>query len=208
MLLRRYVTYLVKHGHLQEFFIEGGRSRSGRMAHPKVGLLSTMISAYMRGVRKELLFVPVSITYENVMEDEVFGDENTGRSKTKENLFSLLRARDLFGKKYGDVLIRFGQAIPLSRFVQARLNRLEVRPSDERNIVTSLAYTLTRKIREQSDISLTSLTCLSLISAAGYGRSKAQLQHHISTLCSIAKLVSPLSTLPHLLINSLMVIPI
>ncbi len=190
MLIKRYVTYLIKRGHLQEFFIEGGRSRSGKMSQPKLGLLSTMVNAFVKGVRRDILFVPVSFTYENLMEDEVFGDENTGRSKTKENLFSLLAARDLFRRKYGEVILKFGQAISLGEFV-AELERRDLsKRVDTRTIVATLATKISQNIRDQSDISLTSLAYSALMSSPGYGLLAAELSEQIKNMARLAKLVS------------------
>ncbi len=182
LLLKRYVTYLVKRGYLQEFFIEGGRSRSGRMAQPKVGLLSTMVTAYLKGIRKDILFVPTSIIYENVVEGEVFGEENTGRSKAKETLSSLFRARDFFRKKYGEVIIRFGDAIPLSRIA----SQLNSGNEDGRAITTALATTLSHAIRDQSDISLNSLAYTALLSSGTYGLARDQFVRRIQALVELA----------------------
>ncbi|MEZ4754856.1 MAG: 1-acyl-sn-glycerol-3-phosphate acyltransferase [Bdellovibrionota bacterium] len=85
IVLKRYISYLIKRGHLQKFYIEGGRSRTGKMRRPKIGLLSMFVEAYSRGLRKDIAFIPVSLTYENVVEDSAYGTENTGSAKVKEN---------------------------------------------------------------------------------------------------------------------------
>lgn len=189
MLIKRYVTYLIKRGHLQEFFIEGGRSRSGKMAQPKLGLLSTMVNGFLKGVRRDILFIPVSFTYENLMEDEVFGDENTGRSKTKENLFSLLAARELFRRKYGEVIVRFGPAISLNNFVSTLERKDLSKRLDSRHIVGKLASTVSQNIRDQSDISLTSLAYSALMMSPRYGLLASELSQQVKNLAYLAKLV-------------------
>ncbi|MCB0311495.1 MAG: 1-acyl-sn-glycerol-3-phosphate acyltransferase, partial [Bdellovibrionales bacterium] len=189
LVLRRYVTYLVKRGHVQEFFIEGGRSRSGKMGQPKVGLLATIVNAYLHGLRKNILFVPVSLTYENVIEDEVFGDENTGRSKTKENLVSLLRAADVLKRRYGDVIIRFGDPISLAEFSKDYSNGQPGRIVKEKALVGDLASRLIQTIRDQSDVSLTYLAHTALMSSSGYGMSRQELAHSIRNLAQIATVV-------------------
>ncbi len=168
LLLRRYVTYLLKRGHLQEFFIEGGRSRSGKMRHPKVGLLKIFTEAYLQGVRRDILFVPVGITYEYVVEDKVFGDENTGQAKLKEDLFALFRALKIFQKKYGDVVISFGEPIALSSIAQGK-------PAESRAIVSALARTATFRIRDQTSPSLTNLAYTAILMSPRYGVSRTTL---------------------------------
>lgn len=179
LLLRRYVTYLIKRGHLQEFFIEGGRSRSGRMRPPKVGLLSIMTDAYMKGLRRDILFVPVSITYETVVEDKVYGDENTGRRKLKENALSLVQASKIFHKSYGDVILHFGTPLSVAAFREQHTNRAA---EEDRSLVIELAHELTRSIRQQSHVSLTSLAATALLLAPRYALPRKLLVAQIRAL--------------------------
>ncbi|MCB0332552.1 MAG: 1-acyl-sn-glycerol-3-phosphate acyltransferase, partial [Bdellovibrionales bacterium] len=184
LVLKRYVTYLVKRGHLQEFFIEGGRSRSGRMRPPRLGLLSIMVSAYLRGERKDILFVPVSISYEHVIEDSEYGKENTGLSKTKENLSSLLRARSIFRNNYKEVIIQFGSPMSLSHF------RSNLRKEDRRRgpMVNKLGLSITRDIELQSSVGLRTLTYTALLLSPRYGLPKQKLEESIHSLARLASL--------------------
>ena len=184
LVLRRYVTYLVKRGHLQEFFIEGGRSRSGRMRAPRLGLLNIMVSAYLRGERKDILFVPVSICYEHVIEDGVYGKENTGLDKTKENLASLFRARSIFRQDYKELIIQFGKPLRLSQFRKdLRLEERKRRP-----LVSKLGNALTRSIELQSSVGLRNLTCTALLIAPRYGLPREKLEQRVRDLAHLASL--------------------
>jgi len=206
LVLKRYVTYLVKRGHMQEFFIEGGRSRTGKMLPPKLGLLSIMLESWLKGLRKDILFVPVSITYENLIEDKVFADENIGHFKKKESLISLIRAFDIFQRKYGEAVINFGKPLSLSRFWAEhspeetphnrtpdtkRLNREKAEPpqpaarrarADGRAVLKELGLVITHAIRNQINPSLTGLAYSALLMAPNYGLPKAQLVKTIKTL--------------------------
>jgi glycerol-3-phosphate O-acyltransferase len=180
LMLKRYVSYLVKRGHMQEFFIEGGRSRSGRMRQPKVGLLSIFIDAYTKGFKDDIAFVPVSITYENVIEDSVYGQENTGRAKTKESLLGLFKAGSIFKRRYGDVVINFGPAISLKDCLTVEKT---IKSNEGAKIsVTNFALHITRKIREQTNPSLTSLIHTALLVSPAYGLSKQELIENIKNL--------------------------
>ncbi|MBN8548171.1 MAG: 1-acyl-sn-glycerol-3-phosphate acyltransferase [Deltaproteobacteria bacterium] len=188
LLLRRYVTYLVKRGHLQEFFIEGGRSRSGKMRPPKVGILSIIVDAFLKGLRKDILFVPVSLSYENVIEEKAFGDENTGQSKQKENVLALLKAGSIFKKQYGEVSVRFGEPLSLQQF----WNDLRTRRGegcDERNLVLEFANVLTRTIRDQTAVSLSSLAYTALMNAPRYALRRRELASTIRALAELSSLV-------------------
>lgn len=184
VVLKRYVTYLTKRGHTQEFFIEGGRSRSGKMRPPRLGLLRVFIDAYRDGVRKDILFVPVSIAYETVIEDKVFGQENTGQKKEKESLRSLFKARKTLGRKYGEVQVSFGE--PYS--VKEALNPHDVGTSEKevRIAAQKLADNLTIQIRDQSSISLSGLAYTAIMAAPNYGLNRAEL---IDTIKALAELI-------------------
>ncbi|RMG39673.1 MAG: hypothetical protein D6719_12820, partial [Candidatus Dadabacteria bacterium] len=188
MVLKRYVTYLIKRGHLNCFFIEGGRSRSGRMRPPKGGLLSIITSSVLKGQKRDVLFVPVSITYENVIEDKTFGAENTGLSKEKESLRALLKVRKIFGKKYGEVIVTFGEPLSFSKFCETRHG--ETSQPNERQIVTELGFELTRRIQSQIDLTLTSLVYCSLMLAPHYGLRKQDLIKSITNLAKLARAYS------------------
>lgn len=188
LLLRRYVTYLVKRGHLQEFFIEGGRSRSGKMRPPKLGILSIIADAYLKGVRRDILFVPVSISYENVIEDTVFGEENTGQVKKKESFVALLKARSIFQKKYGDVSLHFGEPISIEQFDK----KFRAGPdADSRGMVLELASVLTRTIRDQTTLSLSSLAYTALMMAPRYSLRRTELVEVIRDLAALAEITAP-----------------
>jgi len=186
LVLRRYVTYLMQRGHSQMFFIEGGRSRSGKMMRPKMGLLGVLFEAYRKGIRKDILFIPVSISYEQVIEDQEFGSENTGRSKTKENLFSLFHALDIFKKKYGEVIINFGTPLPVSKFIVERdPSSVTSSRGDERNSVQELGLTLVRGIRNHISPSLTNLAYSSLMMAPHYGLPRSALAESVRNLARL-----------------------
>lgn len=191
LLLRRYVTYLVKRGHLQEFFIEGGRSRSGKMRPPKVGILSIIVSAYQKGLRKDIHFVPVSISYESVIEDKTFGDENTGRKKEKESFLALLKAGSIFKRKYGQVSLNFGAPISLQQF--ARDASIRAGGRDERGLVHEIAHVITRRIQDQTDISLSGLAYTALLMAPRYSLERSELVNAVRSLAEVAASLQHLS---------------
>lgn len=182
--LRRYVTYLVKRGHLQEFFIEGGRSRSGKMRPPRLGLLGVIVEAYRRRLRKDILFVPVSITYERVVEDRVYGAENTGQKKERESFLSLLKARSIFRHRYGDVFIHFGKPLSLAAYIQASPEKKE-----PRQLVSPLGYDLTRAIRNQIPLTLTAVTYSLLLTGPRYGLTRAMLTEGVHAMARLARIL-------------------
>lgn len=116
-LFRRYVQQLIKDGVTQEFFIEGGRSRSGRMLQPRLGMLEMVLEAFARGVRQDVYLVPVGFSYERLVEEGSMADERAGARKGRENLFALLRAGSVLRRRHGTMSLRFGEPIALSEAV-------------------------------------------------------------------------------------------
>src|SRR5262249_56624287 len=72
MVFRKYLTFLIREGYTQEFFIEGGRTRTGKMVQPKLGMLSAVVNAFGHGIRRDLYLVPVSIHYGRIPREEVY----------------------------------------------------------------------------------------------------------------------------------------
>jgi len=112
---RRYVGHLVKEGFTQEFFIEGGRSRTGKSLAPRLGMLSWNIEAFVASGRRDLFFVPVAITYERLVEESSMVDELEGGAKQKESVLALVRARKVLEHRFGSVFVNFGEPISLAQ---------------------------------------------------------------------------------------------
>src|SRR3546814_10694390 len=83
--LSEYVAQLVAGGDSSWYFIEGGRSRTGRLLQPKGGMISMTVRAFLRQPTRPVLFQPVYNGYEKLMEGSSYLDELTGKPKEKES---------------------------------------------------------------------------------------------------------------------------
>ena len=114
---REYLHTMLSKGFPIEYFIEGGRSRSGRTLAPKVGLLGMTVESFMREHSRPLLLVPVNISYEKLLEGRGLVAELEGQPKQRESLRTLvLAARDL-RHEYGSVYVNFGQPLAMDHFL-------------------------------------------------------------------------------------------
>lgn len=121
LIFRSYLNFLIREGYNQEFFIEGSRSRTGKLLPPKLGMLSAIVDSFLRGVRRDLHFVPVSIQYSRVVEEQSYQRELEGSVKEKETFGALLRAaRKLLDQRYGDVQVTFAEPISLAEVLGGR----------------------------------------------------------------------------------------
>jgi glycerol-3-phosphate O-acyltransferase len=168
---RNYLTFLIREGYTQEFFIEGGRSRTGKILTPKLGMLSAIVNAFVTGVRRDLYLVPVSIHYGRVVEEEAYQRELAGAEKQKESLSALLKARALLRQKYGTVYVTFADPISLNQTLGTRKERLRAGAGDpaieeeKRRFTHKLGFRLLREVNAVTVAGATSISSTVLLSS-------------------------------------------
>ncbi|XP_076812511.1 dihydroxyacetone phosphate acyltransferase-like [Clavelina lepadiformis] len=136
-----------------EFFIEGTRSRTGKSLNPKFGLLSVIAEPYLKAQTYDVLIVPVSISYERLLEEELYAYEMLGVPKPKESTSGLFKASSILVNNYGSVHMHFGDAISLRKYfghlnrsVHATYPRYMLHLSEkEQNCMKELAYKIVRE---------------------------------------------------------------
>ena len=111
-ILTTYLEQIVTAGYNMEFFIEGGRSRSGMVRSPRTGMLK-MLAEITKATNRKLYIVPVSITYEKLKEIEDYSREKQGMKQPESEHF-LKKVFTLFRANYGPVYVRFSQPIYLN----------------------------------------------------------------------------------------------
>eukprot|EP01111_Echinosteliopsis_oligospora_P006266 TRINITY_DN2032_c0_g1_i1.p1 TRINITY_DN2032_c0_g1~~TRINITY_DN2032_c0_g1_i1.p1 ORF type:complete len:1215 (-),score=254.54 TRINITY_DN2032_c0_g1_i1:38-3682(-) len=113
-----YVEQLVIENSPVEFFIEGKRSRSGKSLHPKLGMMNMVMAPFLEKKMDDLNVVPISISYDKVLEGELYTQEMLGGSKTRESLNGLLRASKVLRMNWGRINIVFAKPISVKEFTQ------------------------------------------------------------------------------------------
>jgi len=117
--IRAYVEQLISLGVPIEYFIEGGRSRTGRLLQPRLGMLGMTIDAYMKTQSKPLAFIPVYIGYEKLIEGRSYIGELYGEKKKRESLFGTLISICRLKGKFGRATASFGEPIILNDLLDA-----------------------------------------------------------------------------------------
>ena len=115
-----YLEKLLSEGFNIKIFIEGGRSRTGKLLSPKPGGLGMLINAYNNGACSDLFFVPIFIGYDRVLEEDAYIKEIEGGKKSPETLKSLINARKFLKKKYGKVYMRFNEPISIKDYIKEK----------------------------------------------------------------------------------------
>ncbi|TAN04617.1 MAG: glycerol-3-phosphate 1-O-acyltransferase PlsB [Rhodanobacteraceae bacterium] len=120
VIFKEYMAQLLERGVPIEYFVEGTRSRTGRLLAPRFGLLSMTVRAFLRAPRRPVLFQPVYIGYEKLMEGRAYIGELSGQKKEKESWLGLLRGgRKALRQHYGRVTLNFGEPIELNAILDA-----------------------------------------------------------------------------------------
>jgi glycerol-3-phosphate O-acyltransferase len=115
----KYLGFMMARGHPLEYFIEGGRSRSGRLLAPRTGMLSMTVRSFVRDPKRPVVFLPVYFGYERIAEGRTYISELSGRPKEKETVFGLLQASvAVLRSKYGKVHVNLGEPIALDALLR------------------------------------------------------------------------------------------
>src|SRR5664280_691052 len=128
----KYLAILLKEGLPLEFFIEGGRSRTGKMVMPKYGLLSMIIQAYQEKYCDNFAAIPVYIGYDRVIEEKSYLKELSGASKTPENTADIIKTSKILRKRYGRVYLNVGEPIIMKSYLEAQEKQITQMTMDER----------------------------------------------------------------------------
>jgi glycerol-3-phosphate O-acyltransferase len=139
-----YLKVLVKANININFYIEGGRSRTGKMLPPKVGMLAFLVQAVKEDAVKDLTFVPTFVGYDQVPEEGSHLRELAGREKRKESILAVLRSREVLRKRFGRAYIRFDNPISYVSFRDRFAQRSEAAGAaeDNRRLLNEFAYHL------------------------------------------------------------------
>lgn len=115
--LREYMHTLITRNTPIEYFIEGGRSRSGRLLPPKMGMLAMTVHSQLRQSTKPVVFIPTYIGYERIMEGGTYIGELKGKPKESESLIGLLKVSRKIERIFGNVHLSFGTPLHLTDFM-------------------------------------------------------------------------------------------
>jgi glycerol-3-phosphate O-acyltransferase len=176
LVFKQYLTFLIREGYTQEFFIEGGRSRTGKIMTPKLGMLSAIVNAFLGGIRRDLYLVPVSIHYGRIVEEEAYGRELTGAEKERESFQGLLRARRFLKQKFGTAYLSFAEPVSLNEVLGDRKQRFvegagvpEIE-DEKRRFIQRLGFRLLREVNDCSVAGATSISSTVLLAAPRGGK--------------------------------------
>jgi len=184
-----YVSAIVAQGVSIEYFIEGTRSRTGRLLQPHTGMLAMTVRSFLKEQRRPVVFIPVYIGYEKLIEGLAYRHELGGASKQKESLFGLLRATRVLRQSYGHVHVNFGEPIHLETVLdrhhpewRTRSENGVARPPWLAPAVHDLARRIMVRLNSAADANPINLLALALLATRRRAMDEALLMQHLE-LC-------------------------
>ncbi len=177
IVLRSYLDYLIEKRFPLEWYMEGGRSRSGKLSPPRFGLLSYVVDAQRRGKSDDIKLIPVSIAYDQIQDVPDYAREAQGKGKERESLGWLFKAVRSLRRRYGDIYIRFGEPVSVSEVTAAIGDDLEDSPA-----LHKLAFEVMYRIGRVTPTTPTAVVSIALLAARGKARSAAEIAGECSKL--------------------------
>ncbi|KAI6790283.1 acyltransferase [Hortaea werneckii] len=192
-LVQSYMDTLLQNGYNIECFVEGGRSRTGKLLQPKFGILSFLLDSVLSGRVEDAIVCPVSTQYDKVIEVDSYVSELLGQPKPKEDLAGFLSASSVLSLKLGRVDVRFHEPWSLRGFIDEHRSRLlqkslpsagemKVDLALKRRLLTTLGYKVLSDINDASVVMPTALVGTVLLTLRGRGVGKSELVRRVEWL--------------------------
>jgi glycerol-3-phosphate O-acyltransferase len=173
-----YIKTLVSEGHNLEFFIEGGRSRTGKLVLPKLGLLAILMQAVEEGYCDDLIFVPTAINYDRVLEEGAYLKEVKGSKKQEENISQLVRARRVLKKRHGRVYVKCAQPMSIKSYMNRfGLDFKTMKPRERHAMYRDFAWRTIHSINSASLVTPFALMAAVFLTTSKRGISLAEIKH-------------------------------
>lgn len=184
---REYLSQLFARGVSLEYFIEGGRSRTGRLLQPRGGMLSMTLRAFLRESRRPVVFQPVYIGYEKLMEGDAYIGELSGKPKEKESLLGFFRAFGVLRKRYGRVALSFGEPIQLGPLLdevapdwRSLAGSEEVKPEWLNPAVDALVVRIQQNINRAAHVNPINLLAATLLATPKHAMAESDLVEQLA----------------------------
>jgi len=178
--LRAFTAYLLRrHFHL-EFFIEGTRTRSGKLLPPRYGLLRYAAEAGRDPAGGDVLFVPASLGYDQVLEVGEYVRQQRGEGRERESLrFTLGQIRKARRQRLGRIYLRFAEPISLRAHTAQH--------GGERLALEKLAFAICTRINAVRPLLPTAVLCSVLLGSDRRALTLAEIEAETERVIGYAR---------------------
>jgi glycerol-3-phosphate O-acyltransferase len=156
--LARYLGFLVAKRFNLEWYMEGGRSRTGKLLPPKLGLLNYLADAVEEMDLRDVLVVPTSIVYDLLHEVGEMTSESRGAPKQAEGLGWLVRYARKQGRAMGSTHVSFGEPLNLYDALAA-----QGEGTDKRLARSKVAFEICARINRAAVVTAPALVSFALL---------------------------------------------
>ena len=178
-----YLHTILSRGYSIEYFVEGGRSRSGRMLSPRAGMLAMTVQSYLRDRSRPIAFVPVYVGYEKLIEGSTYIGELTGQQKQKESVFGFFRSLSILRSHFGEVHVSFGDPILLEEYLAEQLPHWESNEAPDsdqlRTAIGNLGQNIVTRINAAAVANPVNLLALALLGTPKHAMDEEQLRRQL-----------------------------
>jgi len=161
--LKRYVDYLLARRFPLEWYLEGGRSRTGKLREPKFGMLSYVADSWRRGSCDDVVLVPISIAYDQIQDVGAHAAEQRGAKKERESFTWMLKVLRSLRRRYGRIHVTFGEPLNLSEVLERYPAGQEPDPEASNLEIAKLAFEVSVRINRATPITPISLVTMALL---------------------------------------------
>jgi len=192
LVFMQYLAAIMSRGHPIEYFIEGGRSRTGRLLQPKTGMLMMTVRSFLADPARPVVFVPVYFGYERLVEGATYVGELSGRPKEKESIRGLLGSWRVLRQRFGKVHVNLGEPIALEEILDRHARDWRARRFDEETrapwlagAVDELAERIMRNINSAAAVTPVNLLALALLAMPRQALPEADLVRQLDLYRSL-----------------------
>lgn len=164
--LRQYLDYLLEKRFALEWYIEGGRSRTGKLREPMMGLLAYIVDSYQRGITDDIVLIPVSIAYDQITDVSSYAQEQRGGRKEAESFAWAFKFITTLRKQHGRIYVRFGEPLALSDHIDRDEDLMS---AEGRLALPKVAFEVSTRINNVTPVTAISLVTLALLSEEHHG---------------------------------------
>lgn len=193
-IFNEYMHSMLTKGYSVEYFIEGGRSRTGRTLTPKVGMVAMTLRSYLRDHRKPIAFIPVYVGYEKILEGRTYLGELRGEKKQSESVLGLFKSLKNLKNSFGQVSVNFGEPILLSDELdrmqphwREQAYSMDCKPKWLNSAVDEVSNKIATHINNAAAVNPVTLVATGILSTTKQAMDERALTDIIGKLCSLLK---------------------
>ncbi|KAI8075673.1 glycerol-3-phosphate acyltransferase [Thamnidium elegans] len=185
-ILEEYISTILAEGMNFECFVEGTRSRLGKLLQPKLGIVKIILDAFVNNRFEDCHIVPISLGYDKIIETSSYATELLGTPKEKESLWGIITNSSILQLKWGRVDVRVGKPYSLKNWIDEQIKMrgpMDLTDQHQKSILLkSLGYRVLADINAISVIMPSALVGTVILTLRGRGVGRSELIRRVDWL--------------------------